>query len=185
MKSLVILGAGTGGTMMAARLRKRLPASEWSITVADRDNVHVYQPGLLFVPFGMYREGGNVEFVVMHVRQGKLMGTQRHSEKGMEHPDAEVLAGFLGAYYDDAPLIPDELLLPFALVAAPSALIPAAAAAGLSFATRLLVAIRFRQSASGVLLHPLSVATVLAVQWSALVRGLLGRPVAWKGRAAT
>lgn len=56
MKNLVILGAGTAGSMMANKLRRRL-GPEWSITVVDRDNDHVYQPGLLFVPFGVYRPG--------------------------------------------------------------------------------------------------------------------------------
>jgi sulfide:quinone oxidoreductase len=55
MKNLVILGAGTAGTMMANKLAKRLPES-WHITVVDRDDVHVYQPGLLFLPFGAYAE---------------------------------------------------------------------------------------------------------------------------------
>ena len=54
VKHLVILGAGTAGSLMANKLRARLPAT-WSITVVDRDNDHVYQPGLLFVPFGIYR----------------------------------------------------------------------------------------------------------------------------------
>lgn len=50
---IVILGAGTGGTLMANRLRRSLPADRASITVIDRDDRHVYQPGLLFVPFGL------------------------------------------------------------------------------------------------------------------------------------
>jgi sulfide:quinone oxidoreductase len=54
MKRLVILGAGTGGTVMANLLRKRLAPAEWSITVVDRDTAHYYQPGFLFVPFGIY-----------------------------------------------------------------------------------------------------------------------------------
>jgi sulfide:quinone oxidoreductase len=54
VKRLVILGAGTGGTVMANRLARRLDAKEWSITVVDRDDVHYYQPGQLFIPFGMY-----------------------------------------------------------------------------------------------------------------------------------
>jgi sulfide:quinone oxidoreductase len=55
MKQVVILGAGTAGTMMANKLVRALPATEWKITVVDRDDVHIYQPGLLFVPFGTYR----------------------------------------------------------------------------------------------------------------------------------
>ncbi|HET6740245.1 MAG TPA: FAD-dependent oxidoreductase, partial [Kribbella sp.] len=52
MKRLVILGAGTAGTTVANKLRRRLPLDEWRITVVDRDGDHLYQPGLLFVPFG-------------------------------------------------------------------------------------------------------------------------------------
>ncbi|MGH2835454.1 MAG: type III sulfide quinone reductase, selenoprotein subtype [Solirubrobacteraceae bacterium] len=51
---IVILGAGTGGTLLANRLRRRCPEAT-RITVVDRDNSHVYQPGLLFVPFGLAR----------------------------------------------------------------------------------------------------------------------------------
>ena len=55
MKELLILGAGTAGTMMANKLRRLLPEGGWRITLVDRDDQHLYQPGLLFVPFGMYR----------------------------------------------------------------------------------------------------------------------------------
>ena len=55
MQRILILGAGTAGTMMANRLVKVLPAS-WRVTVLDRDDEHLYQPGLLFLPFGMYRD---------------------------------------------------------------------------------------------------------------------------------
>ena len=52
-KRIVILGGGTGGTMVANRLRRRFDADEAEIHVVDRDDRHVYQPGLLFVPFGL------------------------------------------------------------------------------------------------------------------------------------
>ena len=48
---VVILGAGTGGTLTANRLRRELPDA--MITVVDDNDRHVYQPGLLFVPFGL------------------------------------------------------------------------------------------------------------------------------------
>jgi sulfide:quinone oxidoreductase len=54
MKRLLVLGGGTAGTMAVNKLRKRLPEAEWSITVVDRDDVHLYQPGLLLLPFGVY-----------------------------------------------------------------------------------------------------------------------------------
>jgi len=56
MKKIVILGAGTGGTIMANKLRKVLERDEWSITVVDRDPNHYYQPGFLFIPFGIYNK---------------------------------------------------------------------------------------------------------------------------------
>ena len=54
MKKLVVLGAGTAGTMIVNRLRPRLDAAEWQITIVDQDETHLYQPGFLFIPFGMY-----------------------------------------------------------------------------------------------------------------------------------
>ena len=61
MKRIVILGAGTAGTIMANRLAKRywrdVDAPPLDITVVDQDDEHIYQPGLLFVPFGTYRPG--------------------------------------------------------------------------------------------------------------------------------
>ena len=50
---IVILGAGTGGTLTANRLHRALEDTGAQITVIDRDDRHVYQPGLLFVPFGL------------------------------------------------------------------------------------------------------------------------------------
>ena len=41
--------------MVANRLRRRFDADEAEIHVVDRDDAHVYQPGLLFVPFGLAR----------------------------------------------------------------------------------------------------------------------------------
>lgn len=55
MKQLVILGAGTGGTIVANKMVRRLPA-DWAVTVVDPDHQHLYQPGLLFLPFGIYDE---------------------------------------------------------------------------------------------------------------------------------
>jgi sulfide:quinone oxidoreductase len=54
MKKLLILGGGTAGTMMANKLHKALDREEWSITVVDRQKTHYYQPGFLFIPFGIY-----------------------------------------------------------------------------------------------------------------------------------
>lgn len=55
-KHLLILGGGTAGTMMANHLRKRLKKEDWRMTVVDRSDKHLYQPGFLFLPFGIYQE---------------------------------------------------------------------------------------------------------------------------------
>ena len=55
MKHLLVLGAGTAGTMAVNKLRPRLPRDEWRITVVDHSDTHYYQPGYLFIPFGIYR----------------------------------------------------------------------------------------------------------------------------------
>jgi len=56
MKRLVVLGAGTAGTMVVNKLRPKLNRSEWEITIVDQDDTHLYQPGLLLLPFGVYTE---------------------------------------------------------------------------------------------------------------------------------
>lgn len=52
MRTLLVLGGGTAGTMTANRLRHRLGFREWRVVVVDQDDQHHYQPGYLFLPFG-------------------------------------------------------------------------------------------------------------------------------------
>lgn len=54
MKNLLVLGGGSAGTMVVNKLRKKLPKDLWEITVIDQDQEHIYQPGLLLLPFGTY-----------------------------------------------------------------------------------------------------------------------------------
>ncbi len=56
MKKLLILGAGTAGTMVANKLDRLLHADsdDWQITLIDQHPIHYYQPGFLFIPFGIY-----------------------------------------------------------------------------------------------------------------------------------
>jgi sulfide:quinone oxidoreductase len=54
MKKILILGAGTAGTMMLNKLTPLLDRKEWQITIVDKDEIHYYQPGFLFIPFGIY-----------------------------------------------------------------------------------------------------------------------------------
>ncbi len=56
MKRMLILGGGTAGTMMANKFRKVLDRSDWNITIVDKHKTHYYQPGFLFIPFGIYNK---------------------------------------------------------------------------------------------------------------------------------
>jgi len=57
MRRLVVLGAGTAGTMAVNKLRRRLDRAQWHMTVVDQNDTHLYQPGLLFLPFGVSGSG--------------------------------------------------------------------------------------------------------------------------------
>lgn len=61
MKQLLVLGAGTAGTMVVNRLRRVLDVDEWKITIVDPLETHYYQPGFLFIPFGMYSKNDVVK----------------------------------------------------------------------------------------------------------------------------
>lgn len=56
MKKLLILGAGTAGTMVANRLNRLLhdESDQWQITLVDQCLTRYYQPGFLLIPFGGY-----------------------------------------------------------------------------------------------------------------------------------
>lgn len=53
----------------------------------------------------------------------------------------------------------------------------------LSYLTRFGCATLYRGSWLGAALHPVGVSVLLAIQWYALLRWLIGKPVGWKGRA--
>ncbi len=79
-------------------------------------------------------------------------------------------------------------ILPFALLAGapwlpPAALALAGLAAAAAWSPRLAGVARFHQSPLGATLHPLGVAILLAIQWSAFVGTAVGRPARWKGRS--
>ncbi|NPV87642.1 MAG: NAD(P)/FAD-dependent oxidoreductase [Anaerolineae bacterium] len=55
MKTFLILGAGTAGTLIAHKMAKHLDSRQWKIIMVDKDDDHFYQPGYLFIPFEMYK----------------------------------------------------------------------------------------------------------------------------------
>jgi sulfide:quinone oxidoreductase len=56
--------------LLANQLRRRVSADELQIDVVDRDGEHVYQPGLLFVPFGLAKPGSLVRSRAAQLRRG-------------------------------------------------------------------------------------------------------------------
>lgn len=73
------------------------------------------------------------------------------------------------------------ILLPAGLVTGSGAGLAAAAVAAV-WLNRAVLAVRFRQSLVSVLLHPVGILVLLAIQWTAFVRQILGRPATWRGR---
>ena len=73
MKKLLILGAGTAGTMIANKLSHVLGRDEWKITIIDQEETHYYQPGFLFIPFGIYGENDVIKPKRDYIPQGVEM----------------------------------------------------------------------------------------------------------------
>src|SRR6266496_4236048 len=101
-KQIVILGGGTGGTMTANRLRRRFDADQAEIHVVDRDDKHVYQPGLLFVPFGL----ASVEEIVRPRRRQFHSGVVFH-----ENEVAEVWVDRNEVLLEDGTTLPYDVLV--------------------------------------------------------------------------
>ena len=81
-RRIVILGGGTGGTLTANRLRRHFGIHDVSITVVDRDDHHVYQPGLLFVPFDLAQADE-----IVRPRHRQLKRGIEFVEQGVDHVD--------------------------------------------------------------------------------------------------
>jgi len=84
MKRLLILGAGTAGTMMANHLLKKVNLDKWKITVVDQHPKHYYQPGFLFMPFGLYSEKD-----VVKSKRKFIPGRVEYVEAKVERIDAD------------------------------------------------------------------------------------------------
>jgi len=83
---IVILGGGTGGTLVANRLHRYYHKAhgDAAITVIDQDNHHLYQPGLLFVPFGLaYRHE------IVRPRHEQLHSGVEFIESAIERVDSD------------------------------------------------------------------------------------------------
>ena len=112
-KRIVVLGGGTGGTLAANRLRRLLDRDAAKITVIDPDDAHLYQPGLLFVPFGLTRPAGLTRPRDQQFRDGVTFLRAAVDRVDLDS-DMVVLAGGEPVRYDvlivatGARLIPEE-----------------------------------------------------------------------------
>ena len=85
-KRIIVLGGGTGGTLMANRLRRLLDRDAADIVVIDSDDEHVYQPGLLFVPFGLAAPAGLVRPRHGQLRRGITFRRAAVDRTAARHP---------------------------------------------------------------------------------------------------
>ncbi len=92
----------------AARMRDRVRAIEKTV---ERQTV-LHHWGIDQDVFGLYREGGSIEIIVLLVRGGKLTTTQSWSFRDLEFADQDVLADLLTQYYSGGRFLPDEVILP-------------------------------------------------------------------------
>jgi sulfide:quinone oxidoreductase len=99
---IVILGGGTGGTLTANRLRRQYTVAEAEIVVVDQDDHHVYQPGLLFVPFGMTHTED-----IVRPRGRQLKDGIVYRQSGIDHVDVEANAVHLA----DGGVLPYDVLV--------------------------------------------------------------------------
>ncbi|MCH0561817.1 MULTISPECIES: NAD(P)/FAD-dependent oxidoreductase [unclassified Streptomyces] len=112
-KHIVILGGGTAGTMTANRLCRTYGRRECRITVVDQDDDHLYQPGLLFVPFGLAQPDH-----LVRPRPRQLDAAADYKQARIERVDLDArtvhLAGGIRLPYDvlvvatGARLLPEE-----------------------------------------------------------------------------
>ena len=105
-----MLGGGTGGTLIANRLRRQV-ADDDVITVVDRDDQHLYQPGLLFVPFGRVRAESITRSRVRQLHDG--VG---YHLSGAEHVDVDASC----VHCEDGTVLPYDVLA----IATGAALLP-------------------------------------------------------------
>ncbi|MCK4690201.1 MAG: excinuclease ABC subunit UvrC, partial [Desulfuromonadales bacterium] len=91
----------------AARLRNQINAIRKSI---EKQKVTDYGGGNQDV-IGIHRAGGDVEVVLLFIRQGQLIGRRSYPLE-WTFDWQELLSGFLQQYYSREVIIPDQLLLP-------------------------------------------------------------------------
>ena len=84
--------------MVANRLRRRFAMDEAEIHVVDRDDRHVYQPGLLFVPFGLAHVDEIVRPRRRQLRRGVVFHENEVAEAWIERDEVLLVDGTVLPY---------------------------------------------------------------------------------------
>ena len=97
----------------AARLRNQIGAVERTVEGQKMLEMRPVERDV----FGLARRGGEVEVRVLHVREGRVVGSQGYGFSDVRLDDGEVIGSFLGQFYapDAARPVPREVLTPTAL----------------------------------------------------------------------
>ena len=177
----VALGAGCGQFFLARRSAYRLAGGHAAIRASLHDG--------LTLPRAFRARGLTTDIfdatdtAVCRMYRGNRAcwsGLAKNATEGMASPGGILVWSvlLLGGHVLPPTLLAQSLFEPTTPLVTALATI---ATIGV-YAVRVAGAVRFRQRPLSVLLHPLAVLLLVAVQWHALFRRLAGRPAAWKGR---
>lgn len=111
---------------LKTRMREKSELEEFEAASQLRDSAYAVERSLSrqnvvqedFVDqdvFGMWRKADLVEFVVLFVRGGKLVGKRAFRQRDQEFPDPQVIEAFVQQYYQTGTLIPNEVLISCAI----------------------------------------------------------------------
>ncbi len=120
---------GKGQDLIASleeRMARAAAAMEYELAARIRDQIAALRAALLQQNvvsedmadqdiFGFFREGDDVDLVVLLMRKGKLMGRRPFSLSGQEFPDEDVLGALVNRYYDRGEQVPAQVLVPLTL----------------------------------------------------------------------
>ena len=87
---------------MANHLRKRLEKDEWEISIVDKNTKHYYQPGYLFIPFGIYEPEEVVKPIEEFIPHGVVF--YNHDVELIDYENNKVIL-------DDSRELPYEVLV--------------------------------------------------------------------------
>lgn len=92
----------------AARYRDQLKAVQGSLEEQQMVDLRAIDRDV----FGLYREGGLLQVVILLVRRGRLVGSRAFGFDRQGTPDAEVLSTFCNLFYNAGNPVPHEVLMP-------------------------------------------------------------------------